>query len=169
MPDEKNPGRLRHVTRNEVIERYKVYPHGGCECIMESNWHCVVMATQVPVSTLSTWSKNFLSITASPKGSYSSKRNWSFVLYPELEQALYERFIRCRQEGKITRRIWFRLTARIEFKRIYLELDVNRFKFSSGWFNGFCARWEITFASGNEQNTGNPYCISWSYSELDAL
>lgn len=24
MPDEKNPGRLRHVTRNEIVVRYKV-------------------------------------------------------------------------------------------------------------------------------------------------
>ena len=28
--------------------------------------------------------------------------HWSFVLYPELEQALYERLFRRRQEGKIT-------------------------------------------------------------------
>ena len=42
VPDEKSPGKLRHVTRNEVIARYKVCFNIECGvswCIMESKWH----------------------------------------------------------------------------------------------------------------------------------
>ena len=110
-------------------------------------------------AALSTWNKNFSSILASPKGSYSSKRNWSFVRYPELEQALYERFILRRQEGKIARRIWFRLAARIELKRIYSELDANQ-------FNGFCAKWGITLRAATNKAQEIPtayhgFIVNW--------
>ena len=86
VPEEKNPGGFRHVIRDEVIARYKV-----CFNIEGVLWNLTGN-----LDPWSTWRKNFEPILVVPKRIYSSKCRWFFVLYPELELALYERFIRRR-------------------------------------------------------------------------
>jgi len=65
-------------------------------------------------------------------------------LYPEMEKDLYRKFAKRREEGGIVRLAWFRLASKLVFKEIYSELDPQQFRFSSGWFVGFLARWGIS-------------------------
>ena len=68
-----------------------------------------------------------------------------------------------------THRIWVCLAARIRFKRIYSELDM---KFSSGWFNGFCVRWEDTLRVATNRAQETPLLhivISWCASADETL
>ena len=63
-----------------------------------------------------------------------------------MESNLYARFCKRRKEGRAVRRIWFQLASKLAFKEAYPDRNsvLEEFKFSTGWFNGFLSRWNLS-------------------------
>src|SRR5437588_12733392 len=61
-----------------------------------------------------------------------------------MEEDLFSTFIAQRESGRLVRRGWFCRTATALFKKHYGTTDPHLFVFSSGWFNGFLRRWNIS-------------------------
>ena len=82
--NESQPGTFRAPLMKEVASRY-----------------------QVPITTLHNWRVNEGKIVASRKGQRKAPPNGhSLCLWPELEQALYQKYRKRREEGKAVRRGW---------------------------------------------------------------
>src|SRR5437879_4142007 len=88
-------GGLRNVTRAEVASRF-----------------------MVPESTISTWKACLGTILTTRKHDRRTPAD-PVCAYPEMEKALFERFWKRRQEGKIVRRGWIRAAARWFFTQEY--------------------------------------------------
>jgi len=59
------------------------------------------------------------------------------VLWPELEDRLYEDFLERRKAGRTVRQRWLRIQLQIQFRQLYANVNPTIFRFSNGWFRGF--------------------------------
>lgn len=78
--------------------------------------------------------------------------------WPEMEKIVYDRFLDQRNKGQIVRRGWFRYTSTDVFHECYPE-QVEKFRFSYGWFTGFLTRHRITirFTTNRAQKIPQDY------------
>ena len=69
------------------------------------------------------------------------------VLWPELEDRLYEDFLERRKAGQTVRQGWFRIQLQIQFCQLYANVNPTIFRFSKGWFCGCLKRYKISLRS----------------------
>jgi len=69
------------------------------------------------------------------------------VLWPELENRLYDDFVKRREGGRTVRQGWFRIQSQFVFREIYPTVDPVTFRFSNGWFSGFLSRHKVSLRS----------------------
>ena len=79
--------------------------------------------------------------------------------WPKLEKALVQAFADRRKEGKTVRKKWFERTAKALFLQLYPD-SPTIFVVSSGWFNRFLSRNEISIrvVTNKAQQTPTEYC-----------
>ena len=94
--------------------------------------------------TISQWYLNQEEIQGIRGGHYRADNIvWRF-LWPVMEEQLFQSFLRCREEGKLIRRGWFRRQSKQIFTNVYPRAVTRLFVFSTGWFLGFQRRWGIS-------------------------
>lgn len=78
--------------------------------------------------------------------------------WPEMEKIVYDQFLKQRNGGQIIRRGWFRHTSTNVFHECYPE-QIEKFRFSYGWFTRFLARQRITirFTTNRAQKIPQDY------------
>ncbi|CUS12447.1 unnamed protein product, partial [Tuber aestivum] len=87
---------------------------------------------KIPIANISRWKQaesKLLTRVGTERRSRIGKRKW-----PVLEKELYDAFQAHPQQGKIVRRGFFRVKAKLLFQRHHP--NQGEFRFSCGWFNG---------------------------------
>lgn len=90
---------LRHVTRLEVFTRYLILG-----------------------ATVGSCGSQLLHIIEMPRNGRLAIRSQT-AANPEMEIVLFNRFWKREQDGKMVRRVWFRLASRWLFSQYYPDLD----------------------------------------------
>jgi len=88
------------------------------------------------------------------------------VLWPELEDRLYEDFLEQRKAGRTVRQGWFRIQSQIQFCQLYANVNPTIFRFSTGWFHDFLQRYKISLRSITKKaqkvpNGYKPLVVNW--------
>lgn len=104
---------------------------------------------KIPQSTIARWWQNRWAILAKPR--HRTTRSGLSGLkeqYPELEAALFDKFVEWRHLKRPVSRAWFRRRAKLHFQAIYggqtdSDGKLLEFRFSNGWFVAFCSRYGI--------------------------
>ena len=97
---------------------------------------------RIPQRTISEWLRNRVQIVGQKIGS----RRQRLCLWPQLEIALFERFVKEHEAGRPVRRGWFRRQAKQLFSELYPNAP-RIFVFSHVWFTNFQRRWSISSQS----------------------
>lgn len=119
----------------------------------------------VPPATFRGWIKNASAIAASKKGTRTIRGHLNTSLWPEMEEALYTKFVEWRKAGKLVQRSWFRRHAFIEFEVLKISTSnlayTLPFRFSASWFHGFLSRYRISlrFTTNKAQKIPDDYKI----------
>jgi len=116
----------------------------------------------LPITTLHNWMKNEDKIVNGRKGERTSRGSGKYCQWPDLEQILYTRYQKRRQERKPVRRCWLSRQAHQAFQEAYPDQNSEEFTFSTGWFTGFLPRHDISlrFTTNKSQKIPDDYLNS---------
>lgn len=120
----------------------------------------------IPESTIHGWVRKEQDIIQQSCGSFGGKKEFFICKWPEMEDLLYQMFLKHRSEGKIVRRGWFRRHGKKLFQQCYPSAQAIIFVFSAGWFNRFLYRHHISirFTTNKAQKLPDEYrklIINW--------
>lgn len=97
----------------------------------------------IPAATIGVWwTSRYKILYTDGKRSRCDRSNVFSEQWPELEAQLCTQFLVCRLDGRLISRGWFR--RRSQNLAFWIYGPNSKFKFTAGWFFGFCRRYDIT-------------------------
>jgi hypothetical protein len=115
---------------------------------------------------LRSWVCNKEKILAQPKGTFRSRRQYALPKEAQLEDELDAEFDTARKKGRKVSKKWILRHARAIYARLYPHRVVTPenthkkvflgFKFSTGWYNGFRKRKNISLRCGTKRAQKSP-------------
>lgn len=139
---------------NEKLKRSMVPESGEDSQLRAPTIHEASKYFRIPPNNIARWYRNQDKIVGSAGGSRQTARQW-ISDWPDMEKDLFELFMKRRGDGVLVSRGWFRKIAKQLFEKRYPGCG-RVFVFSSGWFNGFLRRFNVSHRRVTKQATKLP-------------